>query len=75
MKTFQPGSIITIPGLYLLVGEPPDEIVSLRGQNDITFIQRPDHSRADERHRHFEVGDVLPDLGYANQKWVLFQEA
>lgn len=71
MKTFQPGDIVTIPGLYLLTGDPPREVVLING----AFVDRLDHSRRNERHRHFQAGAALPDLGYANQKWVLFREA
>lgn len=74
MKTFQSGEAATIRGHYLLLGEPPDQTSLLQGTSDVTFIQHPDHSRKNGRSRHFEIGDVFPDLGYTKQRWVLFQE-
>lgn len=67
MQQFSPNTIVTIPGLYLLKGEPPFKTVLAGGQ----FIEQCDHSKAEQRTRRFEVGEVLPDLGYKNQMWFL----
>jgi hypothetical protein len=71
MKQFQPGTTVTIPGLYLLVGEPPLETVLVNGQTEAGFLTRHDNSKAQQRRQRFKMGDVLPDLGYTNQYWVL----